>query len=75
MQFLMCSGVYFVCLFCKVLLAPFDVSPVLVFLAPRDAGLENVMAGFTFPALISYQCAFWYDLVLFGTSWFVVVLF
>ena len=29
--------------------APFDVSPVFVFLAPLDAGLEKVMLTLTFP--------------------------
>ena len=56
-------------------MAPFDVSPVFVFLAPRDAGLENVMFTFTFPALISPQCTFWYNLVLFGTIWCFLVKF
>ena len=71
--------VSFVCLF--VSLAPFDVSPLFGFLAPLDAGLENVMFTFTFPALISGQCTmcvqFVYDVVLFGTMWqyYIVVLF
>ena len=38
---------------CFVWFWPFDVSPVFVFLAPRDAGLEKVMLTFTFPALIT----------------------
>ena len=57
--------VSFVCLF--VSLAPFDVSPLFGFLAPLDAGLENVMFTFTFPALISSQCTM---CVRCGTVWY-----
>ena len=45
-------------------LAPFEVSPLFGFLAPRDAGLENVMLTFTFPAYIDfcYENFSWIDL-------------
>ena len=45
--------VFFLCFLCShlaiVWAAPFDVSPVFVFLAPLDAGLEKVMLTLTFP--------------------------